>query len=70
MKKFVNQIDDNQFVTQSEAVTLIHIPINTILRKSTLQMMSDSCLDYSSRVWNVVKADMEDHMDELNSNGV
>ncbi len=34
---------------------------------STFDLLYKSCGDYSSRVWNVVKADMGDHLDELNS---
>lgn len=33
---------------------------NTEIRKSTLDMMFDSCNAYNSRVWNVVKADMRE----------
>ena len=66
MKNFENSIDNKELGTPKNEEKSTHnlIPATSVnLRKSTFEMIGDSSQDYSSRVWNVVIADMHDHID-------
>lgn len=67
MKNFENPIDnENEKITLPVTVittTPDILPHKEHIKKSIHDLKFDSRQDYSSRVWDAVKADMQDHIE-------